>query len=854
MSKALLLPWLKRIKAQLSSRPDSEHEQAILRLSISAVLIGYIFLRLGGESTPSGLAGWRWPLSSLYLFLATGIFAWILIRPGINIPRRLLGAVADIGMSSYGMAVTGDIGTVVFGVYLFVTFGNGFRYGKPYLFFSQALSIAGFMFVMATNEYWKSHVNMGIGLLISLVILPLYVSTLLTRITEARKRAEDASNAKSRFLAVMSHEMRTPLNGIIGVNSLLATTKLDEEQRDLANTMHNSAKVLLSLIENVLDISKIEAGKLTTEMIDFDLHALANSTTKILQPQAHAKGLLLNLQIHPRVSYLLRGDPHHLRQVIINLVGNAIKFTQYGEVLLRVGVVNENLDEIRLRFEVIDTGIGIAFDAHARIFDSFTQADQSTTRRYGGTGLGATISKQLVELMGGNIGLSSIEGKGSTFWFELPLTKQKVSIEVAEKMFRLDHSRVLILSGSDHDAALIGGHLTGWGATHVRAKNLAGALELIGHGDRSFDVAIVDASSIVDENEVAQQIISRNKLSRRIALLLINAQISLRNAHRSNLSAYSALLENATDKSLLFNAIHAAANLGDAQATADVIPLARKHAEQVQSKQRLRILVADDNATNQKVLQKLLERAGHLTHIVENGEEALDALEQSEFDIAVVDMHMPIMGGVEVAKFYRFVDRKLPRMPFIILTANATAEAMEECRQAGIDAFLTKPVENHNLLATIEKLTSGEKTTYAIERTDVSSPRANEKIDLSQPKANVLNLVTLRELEQLGNDGRFLESLINGFIFDSEALVGKMKIALGIAQYEEFKDLAHGLKGSAGSIGAVALFEASSQVLALSHQELDGEGAAILANIVALFSATRLALNDYLDRGKEAAI
>ena len=648
--------------------------------------------------------------------------------------------------------------------------------------------------------------------------------------------------------------MRTPLNGIIGMNSLLATTKLDDEQRDLANTMHNSAKLLLSLIENVLDISKIEAGKLTTEVIDFDLHALVNSTAKILRPQAQAKGLLLNLQINPRASYLLRGDPYHLRQVLINLMGNAIKFTEQGEVLLRVGVVNENHDGIRLRFEVIDSGVGIPLEAQTRIFESFTQADQSTTRHYGGTGLGTTISKQLVELMDGTIGLSSWEGKGSTFWFEIPLRKQQISSEVAQSVFRLDHSQVLILMRSDGDAATIGGFLSGWGAAYERAKDLGDALKLMDRGDRNFDVAIIDGGSVADENEVALQIAARSKPGKGVALLLVNGPLPIRPDKRQAASSYSAVLENIGDKTLLFNAIHAAATLGDMRLSADVIPIARKQCEQAQSKQRLRILIADDNATNQKVLQKLLERAGHITHVVENGEEALDALEKNQFDIAIVDMHMPIMGGVEVAKFYRFVDRRLPRMPFVMLTANATAEAMEESRQAGIDAFLTKPLDSQKLLATIVRLSGADIATGNSETVNNLLSRDDKRIDGLSPQSNLLNLETLHELVKLGNDSRFLENLISGFAIDSEALIRKMEIALGDSAHEEFKDLAHGLKGSAGSIGAIALFDASSQVLSFSHQDLAGKGSAVLANIVTLFSETRLALNDFVERGNEVAL
>ena len=854
MSKALQLSWLTKIRTKFASRTDTEHEQAIFRLVISGILIGYIFLRLSGESSSPGLAEWRWPLSILYLLVASGIFAWILASPNTNVLRRLFGAIADIGMSSYGMAVTEDVGSVIFGVYLFVTFGNGFRFGKPYLFFSQALSIVGFSLVLATNGYWKSQIVLGLGLLVSLVVLPLYVATLLTRITEARKRAEEASGAKSRFLAVMSHEMRTPLNGIIGMNDLLSSTELNEEQKDLANTMQNSAKVLLSLIENVLDIAKIEAGKLTTEVIDFDLHALVNNTAKILAPQAHAKKLQLNLQINPRAGYLLKGDPHQLRQVLINLVGNAIKFTEQGEVLLRVGIVQEDATGIRLRFEVIDTGIGIPLEAQASIFDSFTQADQSTTRCYGGTGLGTTISKQLVELMGGKIGLSSQVGKGTAFWFELPLLKQQMSDETAERMFRLDNSHVLVLTHSDQDASTIGGYLTGWGARYQRVSNLAGALELIDRGEDHFDVAIIDATTIEDENEAASQIGKRNKRGKRIALLLVNTQMALDVETKLSASGFSALLENASNKTLLFNAIHAAATVVDEQTSADVIPLTRRSSEQIREANRLRVLVAEDNPTNQKVIRKILERAGHVVQVVENGEAALDELEQNEFDIVIVDMHMPIMGGVEVAKFYRFVDRKLPRMPFVMLTANATAEAMEECNQAGIDAFLTKPVESRELLATIARLTGDERSIADAESTSSAWLHGTQRASPTESQSDLLNLVTLRDLERLGNDSRFLASLINGFLFDSEALMNKMQIALNDEEYEQFKDLAHGLKGSAGSVGATALFKVNSKVLNVSHKDCAREGARLLAEIKSIFSETRVALNDYLERGEKAVI
>jgi two-component system sensor histidine kinase RpfC len=285
------------------------------------------------------------------------------------------------------------------------------------------MSLAGFVSVIGLVPYWQGHRSAGVGLLIALVVLPLYISTLLQRIQEARAKAEEANLAKTSFLANMSHEMRTPLNGIVGVVDLLRTTAMSAQQTELVGLLRHSISVLRSLVDDVLDITKIEAGRLTIEVAPFDLHACVNGLMQLLRPHAQAKGLSLQATVDPSLEYRLKGDSHHLRQILLNLLGNAIKFTERGGVTLTITLTQESEEGVTARFEVKDTGIGIAPDAVGKIFERFVQADQSTTRKYGGTGLGTTIAKQLAELMGGTIGVESSLGKGSTFWVELPLLR-----------------------------------------------------------------------------------------------------------------------------------------------------------------------------------------------------------------------------------------------------------------------------------------------------------------------------------------------------------------------------------------------------------------------------------------------
>jgi two-component system sensor histidine kinase RpfC len=422
---------LQRLADRFRNRPDSEHGQALTRVVVTAVILVYL---LGVTSTAEVA---NEPLRLVFLFFAIefvvglGILASIAIRPGVAHARRVLGMLLDYGMMGAAMHVLGESLAPVYVVLMWVTIGNGLRFGERYLVAAILIASASFLGVLLSTPYWQQNQMLGWGLLLGLTAIPAYLTSLLRALTRATEEAKRANEAKSRFLANMSHEFRTPLNGIVGMSQLLSTTRLSKEQRECTEVIQTSARALLALVEDVLDISAIEAGKLRLNVEDFQLRELTRGVQVMLQPAAAAKGLAFTVNVSERVPDGLRGDVDHLRQILVNLLNNAIKFTDVGRVTLDVGLAAPRkrelaeagkvaAPEIMLRFSVRDTGIGIPLEAQKRLFEAFEQVDTAKTRRHGGTGLGTTIAKGLAETMGGRLGFESEEGAGSHFWVELP--------------------------------------------------------------------------------------------------------------------------------------------------------------------------------------------------------------------------------------------------------------------------------------------------------------------------------------------------------------------------------------------------------------------------------------------------
>jgi two-component system, sensor histidine kinase RpfC len=833
----------------LSHRPDSEHEQALIRVILTIATFIYLshywIKSLGRPLTPEEMRLF-W-VSGIYPVFSIALFLQITVSRGISPFRRLLGIIGDLCLAAYGISVVGPAGAPLYVIMLWVIFGNGFRYGRKYLFISTVIGTVSFGVAIFENFYWSDKIPLGLGLQVGLVMLPLYVSSLLKKLTVAGKRAEEANRAKSRFLANMSHEMRTPLNGIIGMLDLLRTTPLSTEQEELTRTIDDSAHTLMYLMQDVLDLSKIEAGKVSIEVSDFDLYEMLKHAVAIVEPQARFKGLATFLRVPSNVPFLLRGDPLLLRQVLLNLLGNAIKFTERGEVGVRVTLESETPRVATLRFEVVDTGIGISAESQQRIFDRFTQADESITRRFGGTGLGTTISKEIVEMLGGTIGVRSELGRGSTFWFNVELTKQSRQEDEAVPAAALMGRRALVLSSDPEVAESLRGHLSGWGV-HVTTvdRSVQAFARIVGSSNTGtpFDFILAVRQGLdMDTAGFARAVQSDSTIYKSRLILVARGEDG---GEPVPAEGYSAALPTPVDKRMLFNALHLS-RVGTVEDDPSVGNLSEKYRRKSRGGRKLRVLVAEDNRTNQMVIGKILERAGHDFKIVANGEEVLDALKEQTFDIALLDLHMPVMGGVEAAKLSRFLSPGSPRMPIVALTADATPEARAECEEAGMDACLTKPIDMRKLLDLFETLVPGGG---AVRRSREEGPPEGEETAASAPdgpgEIACLDPRYLKELSDLGGSSDFVVRLAWTFLKGSKEKVRGLERAVADRDVEKARELAHALKGNSGQIGAFALMRACELFSGIAAGELERNGGTYLEEVKEELSRARTALDEYI--------
>lgn len=816
----------------------SEIAQAKIRnwIHIAVVLLAAIAMRFDPE-----IDSLKVLFTAVYgLPAGVGLYYWAIYlnnnspSNGWRIGQRATSMVGDMFLITWVLHFGGATFAGLFALYIWISVGYGIRYGSNYLYATTSLSVIGFVIAATYTPFWAGNPGLVLGMLFGLIIVPAYVGWLITQLQRAVAEKDLAYRAKSDFVAMMSHELRTPLHGIISTSDLLRSTASSPKQKEMIRIISTSSNTLLELINRVLDISKFESNTVELQQQPMDLHAVVNDTANILWPQALQKGLALQIYIDPEIQNSLIGSPHQLQEVLINLLGNAVKFTDSGNVATRVLYRGETEERVSIRFEISDTGPGIPKTALANIFEPFTQSDSPITRKHGGTGLGTAFAKELTRLMGGTITVESTEGVGTKFTIDVSLSK----------LHDLEH----IAPFYPFVTAGVGFESTGDSLTQTLAQYgtklaLFDSVEDLSQ-DGSFesypDAIFVNADRFSENLGGAVRAIAI-AIPDRITPVFACGEESYRSAAIA--AGYSAYVSSNADASVVGRTLNMISALRH-DGSEDAITRGALDAQ-------LHVLVAEDNATNQRIAQMVLEEAGHRCTIVSNGDEALDALHEGEFDLAILDMHMPHRDGIEVAKIYGYSHfEKGTRIPLIMMTADGRTEAREEAKASGIDAFVTKPITPGQLIDVINSVANhfdkgetseadvGSFNDEAFQHDAIEQPSS-----ISNISSNILNMETIEELmSYMENDER--HSFFEDFITDGSQYIESLLPCTNEDKVARVRNSMHAFAGACLVIGADKLAAKAQMIETMDQKAIILNNTELHDEIIGIFADTSSAIRE----------
>ena len=845
MAETLRIWWA----AQKARANYGEFAQAGLRVSIGLTLLTAYFPWV--DWSPHA---WVHYVLLGFVVISFALFVWIYRSKESSDAIRFFTLAIDMGTPTILLGFTGELSAIVLFVYTWVAVGYGFRFGLRYLYVAWIVSLVACVLVYelsaAVDGYWYQHPLVWLGAFIWIVAPTFYVAQLLKqklvavraaeearvqmeraqadaereRVERARAEAERAraeavaaSEAKSEFLATMSHEMRTPLNGVVGAAEMLAAKGLPHEERQLVDWLLASSRQLRSLIDNLLDLRKIEAGKMVIEHSPFDLHVLMNRLAALFEPEAKRAHLRFTKSISVDAPYMLIGDDLRIHQVLINLVANALKFTRQGFVRVSVNALDPTDRELTLRFEVRDTGIGIPPENAGRIFDRFTQANPRIHRQYGGSGLGTTICKHLAELMGGAIGFDSQVESGTTFWFTVRLPRHPEPYkDGAEASIR--DVRLFLVSGRPATNEWLAKTSL---EQHLRYASFASIDDAITTAQQDSEqepcILIIDG----DDHGISWSDIPKDARlgGAPLACVLIHSGADEIDAFDAG---YVCLLKS-REPHLLVRAIR-----GVVAGTSRLQPLADFSGQSVPGQARVHVLVAEDNQISQQIIAMMLRAGGHYVTLVSDGESVLENYQNMSFDVMILDMHMPKYTGLEVARAIRLLEAngQSRRTPIIMLTAAASTDLREDSLDAGIDLFLSKPVDPRALLRGVSQVLSGAGHVGALA---ASKPPAQKEY---------IDRVLLQDMAKLACDSCFIQTLTDKFARDTRQLVDGIEAAVNRKDRERLQELTHALKGAAMMAGAIRLRDSATHVENIAGSNFDSVGADLIEDLKETLEAT----------------